>query len=151
MEVSNNYYIWNRGEFTKLSADFSNLEFECRCHFPTCKVQKINKSLVEILQSMRYKTMAHIVINSAFRCAEKQRELSILGYETAKGVSQHELGNAADIACATCPSSQLGQLSRQNGIKAVGVAKTFIHVDMRADRDREWTYTKSIPTKKEVV
>lgn len=79
------------------------------------------------------------MVNSGYRCKKKQQQLREQGYETAVGVSQHELGNAADLACS--PMGMINLKAAANlEFSALGEAKTFIHVDTRKDKMRRWTY-----------
>lgn len=135
MTTDDAYYYWDRGDGSKLTNYFKASEFECRCG---CLKQRISKALLERLDDIREDLGDPIQIHSGFRCAAKQAQLATQGYETAKGVSQHELGNAADVSAVGM--GELLQLLRGK-FKAIGTARTFCHVDIRDDKQRYWSYS----------
>lgn len=137
----NNYYYWDKGFVAQLSASFATSEFACHCSFPSCKQQLISVELIEKLQLVRNTLGAPVKINSGYRCPEYQAHLAAQGFETAKGVSQHELGNAADITAKQIYS--LGQEVKKH-FKAIGEGSSFFHVDTRADTTRYWFYKKRL-------
>jgi hypothetical protein len=51
------------------------------------------------------------------------------------------MGAAADIYTGD-PGKDLEKEARGSGFKAVGVADFWVHLDVRADRDRSWMYVK---------
>ena len=75
-----------------------------------------------------------------YRCARYQEILRRKGFETSTGISQHELGRAADITCHGLNGNDLEVYAREAGFKAVGVGARFIHVDLRDDVERRWEY-----------
>lgn len=125
---------WKRGEDPKLSHYFRAREFECHCG---CVEQMIDEELVARLETLRLLLGAPIVVTSGYRCAVKQQQLRDQGHETAVGVSQHELGRAADIS-----SYAMATLTAHAArvFKATGAAKTFVHCDLRDDKERRWSY-----------
>lgn len=137
MIVKNNYFVWNKGEKEILSPNFNTIEFECSCNYPECKEQRINIELISKLTNIRSKLQLPIKVTSAYRCGKKQEDLRKQGFETTKGISQHQLGNAVDINCTNMPL--LEQLCDSEFL-AMGIAKSFIHVDMRSDYKRRWKY-----------
>lgn len=62
-----------------------------------------------------------------------------MGLSTSKGISQHELGNAADIMCQGLSGDDLERIARTVGFESVGVAEKWIHVDTRTGY-RRWEY-----------
>lgn len=78
-----------------------------------------------------------IVITSGFRCKAHQEDLRQSGLETAVGTSSHERGIAADVTCLHLDT--LLQLADPL-FPAMGVAKSFVHVDLRKDKRRRWKY-----------
>lgn len=60
-----------------------------------------------------------------------------MGFETSAGVSQHELGNAADITSMSF--KRLGEMLPEE-FNAIGTGRTFYHVDTRDDKERRWSY-----------
>lgn len=142
------YFVWEkkRGLFT-LSDHFDAYEFECPCKYTSCIEQKIAKKLIEKLDTVRSSLKCPLHVNSGYRCAKYQEELRNRGYETSAGVSQHELGNAADIfpvGQAYIVAKKVIELRDLVSalFKAVGEARTFFHVDLRDDKTRRWVYSK---------
>lgn len=126
---------WKRGSKVNLSKNFSANEFECRCG--KCDLQQINATIVSALQTIREEIDMPMTITSAFRCKDHQARLRGQGIKTAKGISQHELGNAVDVH-----TKDLDKLlkSAEQYFDAIGVAKTFLHFDLRTDKKRRWDY-----------
>ncbi len=137
MIEENGYYIWKKGEKAKLG-DFFNVDnFRCQCTNDTCSQQLMSKAAVDKVVAMREELGAPIWITSAYRCAKHQQALREKGAPTAKGTSTHELGHALDIRAKDM--DMLLSLAEDH-FKAIGVAKTFLHVDLRDDKKRSWTY-----------
>lgn len=120
-----------------LSSDFSTQEFDCQCTYSQCQTQRISKELIYRIQKIRDLLNDPVHITSGFRCRQHQLDLAQRGCETAKGISQHELGNAADIV-----SANLATLKNlvEKEFKSVGISRRFFHVDLRDDKKRYWTY-----------
>ena len=128
---------FKKGDKVHLSKNFTSLEFQCSC--AKCDTNIIAKELLDLIQKVRDDYGAPIRINSAYRCANKQEELRNQGYETAKGKSSHEEGWALDVS-----SSNMSKLLTvcEKYFKNVGVAKSFIHIDIRDGGPRRWSYDK---------
>jgi len=138
-------YRWNKGKEYKLSDNFSTYEFECSCDRKDCREQFLRKGLVDKLQLMRDQTNEPIRVNSGYRCKEYQEKLRKKGLPTAKKVSQHELGGAVDITSARTggnPGPRFAKFTiiAEGLFDAIGYAKGWLHVDMRSDKKRTWTY-----------
>lgn len=134
------YFYWPKGLHVGFpGTHFSTAEFACKCTLPTCTGQRASIALVQRLEGMRTTLGMPLSIHSGFRCSQHQQELRDQGLETAVGTSQHELGNAADVS-----APQMAQLltACKQAFKAVGAARSFIHVDLRSDRVRYWSYLK---------
>lgn len=135
------YYVWEKAaQAAYLTANFSTKELECPCTNASCQTQKIAVALMDKLQAIRNETDSVLRVHSAYRCRAYQASLTKRGYETAKGVSQHELGNAADISSSAL-TAQLLKPHAKRHFRAVGTAANFLHVDLRDDKDRAWSYT----------
>jgi len=130
---------WPKGLNQPLSAHFSTKEFECRCEFGTCKTQLLNIDLWKKLEQIREELKAPLIINSAFRCGTHQEWLAQAGHPTARGISQHETGRAADITTTADKMELLHQLAREK-FRATGHAPGWVHVDLRTDKERRWRY-----------
>lgn len=128
-----------KGSDQAISENFKVNEFDCPCK--GCKETVIDDDLITRLETLRKALGCPLKITSGFRCANHQAELRREGYETAKGVSQHELGRAADVMTEAHTGDQIEALARRAGFRAVGVGKHFVHLDLRADKDRRWTYS----------
>lgn len=135
------YYLWNKATRTQFGPYFEGREFECRnCD---CTDQRISKELISRLTLVRKLIGVPLIVTSGYRCAKKQAKLRAQGAETAVGVSQHELGNAADITVSRLDLFRAAlEGACNNFFDAVGYAKGFIHVDLRSDKKRRWTYSK---------
>lgn len=131
-------FSWPSNCLDHLSDHFAAKEFNSKD--PMCKVHMIRGDLVRRLEEVRIALDKSIYISSAYRTKEDQERLAKSGRETAKGISQHCLGAAADIYCSDM-DALLEEVKKH--FKAIGVAKTFIHVDLREDKERLWFYTKT--------
>lgn len=129
------FYTWPTHFKDSITPHFGTYEFHS--NDPACKTQRIRGELLERLERVRTAIGATIMVRSGFRTAEDQERLKRLGYETSKGISQHELGAAADI-CADDMETLLRECEKE--FMAIGVAKSFIHVDLRDDKIRRWDY-----------
>ena len=123
---------------TQLSEHFNSSEFNCPCS--NCVETWIDADLVQTLEALRKILGAAIVINSGYRCQYYQDQLKARGYETATGTSQHTLGCAADIRSDSRSGADLTIFASEAGFLAIGTGKDWIHVDMRRDRRRRWSY-----------
>lgn len=142
---NNLFYVWLKSDKpSDLSANFGTTEFQCPCKHDSCKEQRIAVALVDKLQQIRLAANSSIRVHSGYRCRAHQADLAKKGYETAKGISQHELGNAADFSCSALSPLQLRPLAKMH-FKAIGTANSFLHVDLRDDKERSWSY--SLPTR----
>lgn len=150
LKIENGYYIWKKGERFKFGKYFSTHEFDCQCSYSTCVNQKISVTLITNLNDVREKSGGPISVTSGFRCAQHQNDLrSQLNKDGKQGtvpagsVSQHELGNAADIVPRIGTLAKLRKIVEQL-FNSIGIARTFIHVDTRPKRPdgskRIWNY-----------
>lgn len=139
MRFENGYVFFDKKEEGALSPHFSMKEFRCQCHFNTCSEQKIAQELLDKLEQVRIAYGKPIKVTSGFRCHEHQLALAAGGKETATGISQHELGRAADLSGK---DMELLDKECSTMFPAVGRANTFIHVDLRNDKKRRWLYQK---------
>ena len=120
----------------KLTNNFWIGEFACR---DGTEGIIIDKRLAEGLQRMRDIVGKPIVITSGYRNPEHNRAVGgALPSPTSEG-SQHLYGKGADIAVVGMTGDQLATIARQVGFTGIGVASTWIHVDVR-DIPAEWRY-----------
>jgi len=130
---------YQKGSNVQLSDHFNSNELDCKC--PQCTTTQIDPALITALEAIRAKT-GPLIITSGYRCQHHQDELRASGAETATGISQHTIGRAADVTTADSRLSgvEIETIARSVGIRAVGVAKSWAHIDLRDDKDRRWTY-----------
>jgi uncharacterized protein YcbK (DUF882 family) len=89
---------------------------------------------------MRKELGQPLIILSAYRCKEQQEKLRAEGKQTSKGVSQHELGRAVDLMSNGKTTEELVDSAVKAGFKSIGLARGWIHVDLRDDKERRWKY-----------
>lgn len=133
--LTGTHFRFTREDNKQLSTHFNSREFHC-IGADRYISQYISKDLIQRLERVREKYKKPLLISSGFRTIEKQNYLRLQGFQTAKGVSQHCLGNAVDIMQ---PTDELIKLLREE-FKAIGIGSTIVHVDTRDDKKREWTY-----------
>ena len=140
MRESDGYYVWNKNEVYPINKYFKTNEFSCQCKNPECVEQKASIELITRLTTLREQVQEPITITSGFRCEKHQAEVEASGVSTVVAKhSQHELGNAADIKPTRMQIDHFLQLSEKL-FKAIGIAKTWLHVDLRDDKERRWYY-----------
>lgn len=137
-----NYYIWTKGDVFPLGGSkfFSTSEFACHCNFSDCIEQKISKSLIQDLISLRQDINEPITITSAFRCTKYQNKLRDDGVNTVVAKkSTHELGQAVDLVPSRMKIPTFMKFCEKY-FEAIGIAKTFLHIDERKGKIRRWNY-----------
>lgn len=140
MKELNGYYLWNKGDTYILNQYFKTNEFSCQCKNKECVQQKVSKEFLKRLTELRESLNEPLTITSGFRCAAHQKEIEDSGQSTVVAVhSQHELGNAADIKPTRTPVKDMVTIAAKT-FKAIGIASTWIHVDLRDDKIRRWYY-----------
>ena len=119
-----------------LSEHFDRKEFQCQCG---CGYDKVHPHLIDVLEEMREYIKKPIFITSGCRCATHNAAVG--------GVSNssHLRGKAADVSLGYMYGPQRYNLLRaavMNNALGIGVASTFIHVDVDEDlpRPAAWTY-----------
>lgn len=133
---------FQKGSKEMASRHFMACEFDCPCTDIACTTTMLDEQLLDQADAMRDELGCPMEITSGNRCAFYQAQLKSRGYETAVGISQHQLGKAFDCKTATHTGDALEQVARRHGFQSVGVGKRFIHADMRMDKPgRRWTYS----------
>ncbi len=134
--------IWRRGQGTQFTPHFHAREFQCSCGL--CSQQHIDDLLLKDLEDVRQETGLSLTITSAFRCSRYQQVLRDKGYETAKGISSHEMGMAVDVVPSPHTPENMAKLeaSLAKRFPNIGVSSRFIHVDKRPGGPRRWGYSK---------
>ena len=114
---------------------FSEKEFN-RCT-PSCSLQDMNQDFMNKLDKLRELSGIPLVINSAFRTIQ---------YEKSKGrngTSAHVSGVAIDIRCNDSQNRfKVLEGALKLGFRRIGVANSFIHVDISKKHAQNviWTY-----------
>lgn len=124
---------------------FQPMEYCCPCS-KECEATRagLHPELLDKLNLIRAALGAKIQITSGLRCQRYQDQLKARGYQTAVN-SPHVPGNygkhgiAVDIRCEPKPFAALLSLVSQH-FMAIGQGKGWIHVDLRTDKKRYWTY-----------
>lgn len=118
-----------------ISEYFKESEFECHCG---CGLMNIDQNLVYFLDDMRAKIGQPLIINSGCRCAEYNAKVG------GKSESAHQEGKAVDVACGEGSLLRylLVMYAIHEGFKRIGVAKSFVHLDMDESLPQNvlWTY-----------
>lgn len=99
--------------------------------------QMMSKELLSKLDMIREEFGKPIHINSGYRTEAHNEKIG----GTSK--SSHLKGLAADIACkSSADRFELINLFIKHKINRIGVAKTFIHIDIDKDKSQHvmWTY-----------
>lgn len=115
----------------RISKNFNLQEFECT--HPNHRHVRIDDELVEKLQQLRDRLGVPLVITSAYRCPERNKQVG--GADN----SQHLYGKAVDISLHTIPLQieEIKRIARQIGFTGVGLYNSFIHLDVR-HRQANW-------------
>lgn len=116
---------------------FTDKEFTCKCG---CGFNNISADLVEVLDDLRENLGQPIKLNSACRCEDHNKKVG------GSSTSSHVKGLAVDISCqdSTLRHNILKFLlnDSKNRVSRIGIAKTFIHIDIDNDKPKNliWTY-----------
>lgn len=118
-----------------ISEYFKPKEFECKCG---CGLMNIDQNLVYSLDDMRTMIGKPLIIMSGSRCAAHNQAVG------GKSESAHQDGKAVDIACGegSLLRYQIIVHAIHEGIKRIGVAKSFVHLDIDESLPQGvlWTY-----------
>ena len=110
---------------------FKPEEFKCKC----CGVQKMNTDFIRKLNEARGKAHVPFKITSGYRCEKHNTAVG------SKEDSAHRKGLGVDIACRNSTLRLLIiRALMETGFTRIGVAKDFIHVDMKNDSKLIWVY-----------
>lgn len=131
---------FKKGVVTKISANFSSNEFDCKCFYPECDKTYIDLDHVKKLQKIRDKK-GPVNINSAYRCPRHNKDV---GGATN---SEHPKGVATDITVATATPTQLYDELKDTWKGGLGVYDTFVHIDSRETMAR-WDLRNTTKIKK---
>tara|TARA_Y100001970_G_C14142587_1_gene808027 strand:+ start:592 stop:963 length:372 start_codon:yes stop_codon:yes gene_type:complete len=115
---------------------FKLKEFDCNC----CKIEFMSHEFIMQLDHARELAKVPFVINSGYRCKEKQRKLYEKGISSKKR-SSHQKGIACDIKATSSRSRSAilyGLISA--GFNRIGIGKTWVHVDKDPLKARSVTW-----------
>ena len=120
-----------------MSTYFLPEEFECNCKNKHCEGKlpqmRMNPTLIQSLNRIRQELGKPIKVTSGFRCVDHNAAVGCVPDST------HRTGYAADIVCDDM--EKLKELiEAEKEIKGIGIANTFIHVDVRPGIRKRWTY-----------
>ena len=115
---------YKKGDTTKLSANFSVNEFQCKGS-GCCSTVLIDDKLVSYDQQIRDHFGAAITITSGYRCATHNARVG-----GASG-SRHTKGQATDIVVHGVPPLEVAQFAESIGVKGIGLYDDFVHIDTR--------------------
>lgn len=103
----------------------------------------MSETILDMLDDVREKFGKPIVINSGYRTEGHNAKVGGKPKtDTSKG-SSHMYGLAVDISCKNSTDRfHLIYLLQETGFQRIGVAGSFIHVDIDFDKSQEvmWTY-----------
>jgi uncharacterized protein YcbK (DUF882 family) len=117
-----------------LSKYFSRWELECKCG---CGLMNIDPELLGLLDRLREKLDRPLSISSGSRCPAHNL------HEGGKKNSAHLTGLAADLKVnGSRERFEILRALSSCGVTRIGIAKTFIHVDIDASKPQEvvWLY-----------
>ena len=116
---------------------FKDSEFTCKCDGLCDKTETISDKLRALLNEARETAGIPFVITSGYRCEKHNAKVG--GVKN----SSHTKGVAVDIlATDNSTKFKIVDAVLKAGIERVGVAKTFIHIDIDADKASKvlWKY-----------
>jgi len=121
-----------------VSDNFADAEFYCPCPDSSCAGKRAPHPALPLkLEVIRQLLNRPVVVNSGVRChAHNQAVGGVPG-------SAHETGEAADLHCSgSRDRMSLVQAATKAGIRRIGVARTFVHVDVsqKHPADVLWLY-----------
>jgi uncharacterized protein YcbK (DUF882 family) len=99
--------------------------------------QLMDRKILDMLDETREKFGKPIIINSGYRTIRHNAKVG------GKPRSSHLKGLAVDIACSSSRDRyNLLEVLKSVGFNRIGIAKTFIHVDIDSDKSSDviWIY-----------
>lgn len=114
----------------KISENFMLDEFECT--HPEHHHVQLDEELLKRLQQLRDFLNVPIIINSAYRCEERNKQVG------GSKNSLHKEGKAVDISLNTIPVDidDLESIAERLGFDGIGKYNTFAHLDVRGYKAR---------------
>ena len=139
----------------QLSDNFNEREFLCTCNGQHCSglhEDGVNPLLVILLQRIREYYDKPVVLNSGYRCPQRNEDVGGVP-KTGRSIgSRHMYGTAADIRIQSVPARKVGRVAedllrelrlkdeRFKGVYGgIGIyPRRFTHIDVRKSKAR-WT------------
>ena len=115
---------------TRLSSHFYRKEFACKCG---CGGDTVDVELLRVLDQLRMRWMAPVIITSGYRCAAHNAKVG------GAPDSQHLVGKAADIAVRGISAETIADYldDQYPGRYGIGRYPTWTHIDVR-EREARW-------------
>lgn len=123
-----------KAERLKMTSYFSQEEFACKCG---CEADNISPELVVRLNAARHAANTPFTITSGLRCVTHNASSG------GSPSSSHLNGTAVDIKCTSSKQRYtIIQALLDAGFNRIGIAKSFIHVDIDPSKPTGvvWTY-----------
>ena len=118
---------YTKGVATKLSANFTSKEFDCKGK-GCCSSTTVDPKLIEYLQKIRDHFGVPVTIHSGYRCDKHNKAVD------GASKSKHKYGQAADIKVKGVSPLKVAQYAESIGMKGIGQYPTFTHVDTRTSK-----------------
>ena len=99
---------------------FTEAELACKCGCDG----KMDETFMRKVNHLRSVIGEPFIVNSAYRCPEYNRKVSITGLK-----GPHTTGRAIDIKANARLKSRILQAAIQLGMTRFGIGKSFIHID----------------------
>ena len=112
----------------QLTNNFNLSEFECT--HPEHRHVQVDTELVDKLQKLRKRLGIPMVINSGYRCPERNFDPEVDGAKN----SYHMKGMAADVLLYNqkLDIETISDMARKLGFRGIGLYDTFIHLDRKS-------------------
>ncbi|MBI9110108.1 D-Ala-D-Ala carboxypeptidase family metallohydrolase [Maridesulfovibrio ferrireducens] len=116
-----------------VNSEFFSLETDPKLACGCCGTCDLVPGLLEKLDVARSLAGVPFTINSGFRCPEHNADIG------SKPTSSHVGGYAVDIATGNGPErAAILKGLIMAGFERIGIAKSFIHVDIDPDKLNSW-------------
>ena len=116
-----------------VAANFSYVEFDCKCGDSKCVNTLISVDLAGCLDKLRDKVGQPLTLNCAYRCPRHNRVVGGAWH------SQHPLGTAADVRLPhNMTVEKLAEAAEAAGFQGIGTYNSFVHVDTRITGPARW-------------
>ena len=128
-------YVREPGDWKEKWVNFSYDEFKCSC----CGLVDVSSDLLDLLQTARNE-LGPITITSAYRCPEHNDKVSSTGLS-----GPHTTSKACDLHVSNSQHRKKLIDYFANKVTGLGIAKTFIHIDIISSeelthRPNAWIY-----------